>query len=97
MLVIAGSLALVLLTVTFGGPVLLLGIDLAWFIAVLVVGTFSRFVLRRPWSVEAVAADNTRREWKVKSYRDAGRLRDTLAGEFSRGLDPHPDDPLLSR
>ena len=97
MLVIAGSLALVLLTVTFGGPVLLLGIDLAWFIAVLVVGAFSRFVLRRPWSVEAVAADNTRREWKVKGYRDAGRLRDALAGEFSRGLDPHPDDPLLSR
>ena len=28
---------------------------------------------------------------------DAGRLRDSLAGEFSRGLDPHPDDPLLSR
>jgi len=54
-------------------------------------------VLRRPWSVEAVAADNTRREWKVKGYRDAGRLRDALAGEFSRGLDPRPDDPLLSR
>jgi hypothetical protein len=97
MVVIAASLVLVLLTVSFGGPVLLLGIDLAWFVAVLVVGAFSRLVLRRPWSVEAVAHDGTRREWKVKGYRDAGRLRDALAGEFSRGLDPRPDDPLLSR
>jgi hypothetical protein len=97
MVVIAGTLVLVVLTVSFGGPLLLLGIDLAWFVAVLVVGAFSRLVLRRPWSVEAVAEDGTRREWKVKGYRDAGRLRDALAGEFSRGLDPRPDDPLLSR
>jgi len=97
LVIVAASLALVVLTVTFGGPVLLLGIDLAWFVAVLVVGAFGRFVLRRPWSVEAVATDITRREWKVKGYRDAGRLRDALAGEFSRGLDPTPDDPLLTR
>jgi hypothetical protein len=94
---LAVVLGLMALIVAFGGPVLLLGIDLAWFIVVLLLGAFSRFVLRRPWSVEAVADDGTRREWKVKGYRDAGRLRDALAGEFSRGLDPRPDDPLLSR
>lgn len=94
-LAIAAVVLLVVATLTFGAPVLLLGLDLAWFVVMLVAGSISRFVLRRPWSVEAIAADGTQREWKIKGYRDAGRLRDSLAGEFSRGLDPRPDDPLM--
>ena len=96
-LIVGVALALVVATVAFGGPVLLIVLDLAWLVVMLLFGTIGRFVLRRPWSVEAVATDGTRREWKVKGYRDAGRLRDALAGEFSRGLDPRPDDPMLSR
>ena len=32
-----------------------------------------------------------RREWKVKGFRGAGQLRDTLQAEFDAGLGPRPD------
>lgn|GEM_PF-3552569 len=91
-LVVFVVVVLVVLIVIGGGPVLLLGIDLLWLLIVGTCSVLGRIVLRRPWSVEAAAPSGERREWKVRGFRDAGRLRDVLAGEFERGLDPRPDD-----
>ena len=73
-------------------PLLLVGIDLIWFVVVFLLSAVGRLVLGRPWSVVAVAADGERREWKVKGFRGSGRLRDTLQAEFDAGLDPRPDN-----
>lgn len=87
-IVAAGLLAVVLFV--FGGPVLMLGVDLVWFVVVFVVGAVGRFVFGRPWRVEARRGDE-RRDWFVRGYGDAARLRDTLQAEFDAGLDPRPD------
>jgi len=85
------GIVVIVVIVVFGGPVLLLGIDLLWFVVVFVIGAIGRFVFGRPWSVEAVADSGERREWKVRGFADAGRLRDRLDAEFAAGLDPRPD------
>ena len=90
-LVLVLGIVLAVVLFVFGGPVLLIGIDLVWFVVAFVAGTLGRFVLGRPWSVEAVDGAGARRVWKVKGFGDAGRLRDRLQVEFDAGLDPHPD------
>ena len=72
-------------------PLVLIGIDLAWVMLVGVATAIGRVALGRPWSVMAVADSGERREWKVKGFRGAGQLRDTLQAEFDAGLDPRPD------
>ncbi|MGB8859018.1 MAG: hypothetical protein WCC60_07180 [Ilumatobacteraceae bacterium] len=72
-------------------PLVLVGIDLLWLVLVFLAGAIGRFLLGRPWSVEAVDEHGERREWKLKGFRGAGQLRDTLQVEFDAGLDPRPD------
>jgi len=85
--VVVAGLALV-----FGfPPLVLLGIDLLWLVLVFLVSAIGRLALGRPWSIVAVGTDGERREWKVKGFRGAGQLRDTLQAEFDAGLDPRPD------
>jgi len=72
-------------------PVILLGLDLLWLAIVFLGGAVGRFVLGRPWLVDATSSGGERREWKVKGFRGAGQLRDTLQAEFEAGLDPRPD------
>ena len=62
----------------------------SFFVAGLVAGAVGRFVFGRPWRVEARRGDE-RRDWFVRGYGDAARLRDTLQAEFDAGLDPRPD------
>lgn len=85
------GVVLAVLLFVFGGPVLLIGIDLVWFVVVFVAGMIGRFVFGRPWSVEAIADTGERREWKIRGFGDAGRLCEQLTAEFAAGLDPHPD------
>jgi hypothetical protein len=72
-------------------PLILIGIDLLWVVVMFAFGLLGRVVLGRPWSVVATSAGGERREWKVRGFRGAGQLRDTLQAEFDAGLNPHPD------
>ena len=90
-LVIVVGIVVAVLLFAFGGPVLLIGIDLVWFVLAFVVGALGRFVFGRPWRVEACGPSGERRDWYVRGFGDAGRLRDTLQAEFDAGLDPSPD------
>ncbi len=80
----------------FVPPVVLIGIDLLWVAVVFLGGAIGRFLLGRPWSVEAVATHGERREWKIKGFRDAAMLREALQAEFDAGLDPRPSDSPLT-
>lgn len=90
-LVLAVAVLVAILLFVFGGPVLLLGIDLVWFVVVFIGGAISRFVFGRPWRVEAIGPQGERRDWHVRGFGDAGRLRHTLQAEFDAGLDPRPE------
>jgi hypothetical protein len=89
--VLVAAIAVFLLLFFIVPPVVLIGIDLLWMGGVFLLGAISRFVLGRPWTIEAVGPDDERRAWQVKGYRGAGQLRDTLQAEFDAGLNPHPD------
>lgn len=91
MWVLVAAVAVFLLLFFIVPPVVLIGIDLLWMGGVFLVGAIGRFVLGRPWTIEAVGPNDERRAWQVKGYRGAGQLRDTLQAEFDAGLDPHPD------
>jgi hypothetical protein len=89
--VVIGLIVAFLVLVFVFPPLLLLGIDLVWVALAFVGGIVGRVVLGRPWSVVATSSTGERREWKVRGFRDAGQLRDTLRAEFGAGLDPRPD------
>jgi hypothetical protein len=89
--VLVAAIAVFLLLFLVIPPVVLIGIDLLWMGAVFLVGAIGRFVLGRPWTIEAVGPSDERRLWQVKGYRGAGQLRDTLQAEFDAGLNPRPD------
>jgi hypothetical protein len=72
-------------------PLVLLGIEALVFVLVTIASVFGRVVLRRPWKVVATSITGEVRVWKVRGFRDAGQLRDSLAAEFGAGFDPHPD------
>jgi hypothetical protein len=85
--IVLGLIVLIVLIVLFGGPVLLLGIDLLWLLFVGLIGLLGRVVLRRPWRVEAVSGSD-RRSWFVSGYRAAGRQRDEVARQLQHGQNP---------
>jgi hypothetical protein len=82
----------VVLLITVGPGLVLLGLDVLWFLGVFGAGIVARFLLGRPWSVEAVSSSGERREWKVRGFGGAGQLRDSLQAEFDAGLDPTPGE-----
>lgn len=89
--ILVGLIVLVVLVV-FGPAVVLLGVDLAWFVVAFVAGVIGRVVLGRPWRVEALnSVSGERRNWAVRGFRGAGQLRDSLRAEFDAGWDPRPD------
>lgn len=85
------AIAVLLLLFFVVPPVVLIGIDLLWMGGVFLLGAIGRFVLGRPWTIEAVGPNDERRVWQVKGFRGAGQLRDTLQAELDAGLNPHPD------
>lgn len=89
--VLVAAIAIFLLLFFVVPPVVLIGIDLLWMGGVFLLGAIGRFVLGRPWTIEAVGPNDERRAWQVKGFRGAGQLRDTLQAEFDAGLNPHPD------
>ena len=93
--IVAAIAALVALAF-FVPPVVLIGIDLLWVAPAFLGSAIGRFILGRPWSVDAVAEHGERREWKIKGFSDAAMLRDALQAEFDAGLDPRPSDSPIT-
>lgn len=86
LVVVVGSLLFI-----FGAPFFLIGIDLLWFVLVFLVGAISRFVLRRPWRVEATSSRGAH-SWYVSGYRAAGVKRDEIVEDLRHGRQIDPDE-----
>lgn len=86
-----GLIALILLLLLFGSPLVLIGVDLIWLLGAGALGLLGRVLLGRPWRVEAVSAVE-RRGWNVQGFRSAGRSRDDLAAQLSAGINPAGSD-----
>jgi hypothetical protein len=86
-----GLIALILLLLLFGWPLVLIGVDLIWLLGAGTLGLLGRLVLGRPWRVEAVSTVE-RRTWHVQGFRSAGLSRDDLAAQLSAGINPAGTD-----
>jgi hypothetical protein len=77
---------LVVLVIWFP-PLILIGFEIVLFVVLFIGGVFARFVLRRPWRVEARSGAE-RRHWFVQGFRAAGRHRDEIARRLRHGQNP---------
>ncbi|MFN2468137.1 MAG: hypothetical protein ABR521_08440 [Gaiellaceae bacterium] len=83
-------LVAVTLLAVFLLPLLLFLVQLA----VVLLAVPLRFLLGRPWTVEALSSDGARHEWLVRGWRASGRRIDRIAHALEVGRDPGaPDVP----
>lgn len=68
-------------------PVVALAVELVLVALLVLVGTAGRVILRRPWTVHAVARGGRdhRHEWHVVGWRASGELRDQAAEALHLG------------
>ena len=88
LLVVVALLAVVLLFVLVGLPLLLALMDLIVVVALAVGGVVGRIVFRRPWTVEAVSGDGDRWCAHAVGWQASGRLRQELADHLAAGRRP---------
>ncbi|MGW5666588.1 hypothetical protein [Micromonospora sp. NPDC003776] len=69
-------------------PLLLLAIDLVVVLVLLVLAVVGRVLFRRPWTVEATAANGETVTTEVVGWRAALRRRDEIAEVLRRGQRP---------
>lgn len=79
---VAAGLVLVLVA-----PFLLLAVEVALLVVLTVAAVLTRFVLRRPWMVEARRRRDSvvLRQWQVRGFRRAGRAQRQLAALAENG------------
>lgn len=85
---LAIAIALVVVVVllfVWGVPLLLALVDLVLVLLVVAGGTVGRLLLRRPWHIEAVAADGRRVDRHAVGWRGSREVRDELAAEIAHG------------
>lgn len=81
----------VLLAVFVVIPLLVAIVDLLILVVLGLLGILARIVLRRPWVVEASAADGERHVWRVVGWRRSGERLDHIAQMLSAGIVPPAD------
>ncbi len=80
---VVGLVLAVVLIVVLG--IVLLAIELIVALLFVVVVLFLRFVLGRPWTIEAVGEDGRRIRKQVAGWRDSGDEVQRLADQITRG------------
>jgi hypothetical protein len=95
--VVAVGLAVVVLVLLLAfvvAPVVFALVDALVVLVLAGLGVLARVVLRRPWTVEALASDDERAEWKVVGFRASGALKHDLRARLEAGVAlPGPDVP----
>ncbi|HWI71985.1 MAG TPA: hypothetical protein VNT55_08525 [Baekduia sp.] len=79
-------------------PLALLVLEVAFFVAALVVGVAARVLLRRPWTLLADAdahGPDTRFSWRVAGWRASREAIDEIAAGLRNGLRPPPPSLVL--
>jgi hypothetical protein len=82
-------LVLVLIVVVvFVVPLVLAVVDVVVVLLVTGVGLVGRIAFRRPWTIEARAADGTTQTWQVVGWRASRERRDEIADLLAAGVRP---------
>ncbi|MGH9189935.1 MAG: hypothetical protein ACRD0Q_07890 [Acidimicrobiales bacterium] len=71
-------------------PLLLVVVDIGLVVFLAIVGLVARLVLRRPWTVEAIADDGSRLVWRVVGWRASGDQVAGVSAALAAGQRPPP-------
>lgn len=71
-------------------PLLVALVDLLILILVALLGALTRVLFRRPWTVEARAADGTTQHWRVTGWRASHERCIEIAQRLQAGIEPDP-------
>jgi hypothetical protein len=79
-----------LLALLLGVPFLVALLDVALLLLLAGLALLARVLLRRPWIIQARAADGTVRSWRVTGWRASRDRRAEIEQRLRLGLDPLP-------
>jgi hypothetical protein len=80
------AIAVIVVLVLFGIPLILAVIDALLFLVLLISGVVARLLLRRPWTVEATSDRGDRLLDQVAGWRASGVRRNEMAERLSLGF-----------
>ena len=83
--VVLGALAVLVVLLLFGIPLVLAIVDLVVVVVVVVGGALARLLFRRPWTVEACSDGGDRVVRHAVGWRGSGEAVDELATEITHG------------
>lgn len=68
-------------------------VEIALLVLLIVLGLGSRFLLDRPWTIEALPDDGDPLSWRQAGWRASADRRDEVATLLESGITPPPDAP----
>lgn len=77
-------------------PLLVALLDVLLVVLLSLLGVVARIAFRRPWTIEAVASDDTRLAWHVVGWKQSGALVRDLADRLRVGV-PLPEPGAWSQ
>jgi hypothetical protein len=94
---VAARVAILLILI----PVVFFGVELIILGVLLAAGVIAHTVLGQPWVIEARSADaiapERHLEWRVRGWRESGKLITRVASDLSAGRDPDARGPRSDR
>jgi hypothetical protein len=69
-------------------PLLIALVEVLVLVLLALVAIGARILFRRPWTVEAVASDETILEWRIVGWRASAEHARTVAGLIAAGMEP---------
>lgn len=83
---------LIVLSVFFVFPAVIFAIEVLILVLLVGGGVVARFVLRRPWTIEAGPVTPSpatgHRSWQVVGWKASGQLLDRISQDITSGVDP---------
>ena len=85
--IVIALLAVVMLAIAFlvVWPLVAIALEIVLIALGALVATVGRVLLRKPWTVRAVAENGRERKWKVVGWGPSGRLVDEIAAAIEHG------------
>lgn len=88
------AVILVVVFVIFVLPLLVVAVEILLGVVALLLGLVARIVFRRPWAIDAFAADGTHLRWRAVGWRATTARVEEVTASLSHGVVP-PGAELL--